>query len=202
MVLRARQWQRAPLFDTVASFCFVILVTLLFAILATLVLNGEMAVPANSDLLNEQRSVLGQSSSRIALGLPARRIPGNHWHSVRGIRGISSYFCRECDSHLSRDHQTASHTHDSHRSGGLLLSGWTDNDLVARTARWDHHQVDDVRVNHQRSGIMWLVVFRNALGRPCRTACAFENEWLYEDTYSHIRGCHDNARYHHCPGVL
>ena len=57
---RARQWQRAPLFDTAASFSFVILVTLLFAILATLVLHREMAVPANNDLLNEQEAFLSQ----------------------------------------------------------------------------------------------------------------------------------------------
>ena len=57
---RARQWQRAPLFDTAASFSLVILVTLLFAILATLVLNTEMAVPANNDLLNEQESFLSK----------------------------------------------------------------------------------------------------------------------------------------------
>ncbi len=43
---------------TSASFAFVILVTLLFAILAKLVLNREMAVPANNDLLNEQETFL------------------------------------------------------------------------------------------------------------------------------------------------
>jgi len=57
-VLRARQWRRAPLYDTAASFSFVILVTVLFAILATLVLHREMAVPANSDLLGEQELFL------------------------------------------------------------------------------------------------------------------------------------------------
>ena len=57
-ITRAKQWRRAPLFDTVASFAFVILVTLLFAILAKLVLNREMAVPANNDLLNEQETFL------------------------------------------------------------------------------------------------------------------------------------------------
>jgi len=59
-IARARQWQRAPLFDTVASFSLVIVVTLLFAVLATLVLNCEMAVPANNDLLNEQEAFLGE----------------------------------------------------------------------------------------------------------------------------------------------
>ena len=59
-IARGRQWRRAPLFDTVASFAFVILVTLLFAILATLVLHSEMAVPANNNLLNEQEAFLSQ----------------------------------------------------------------------------------------------------------------------------------------------
>ncbi len=59
-VLRAKQWQRAPLFDVVASFSVVILVTLLFAILATLVLNTQMAVPANNDLLSEQEAFLSR----------------------------------------------------------------------------------------------------------------------------------------------
>ena len=59
-IVRARQWQRAPLFDTAASFSLVIVVTLLFAALATLVLNSEMAVPANNDLLNEQETFLGR----------------------------------------------------------------------------------------------------------------------------------------------
>lgn len=55
---RARQWGRAPLFDTWASFAFVILVTLLFATLGTLVLNREQVVPANNDLLNEQEAFM------------------------------------------------------------------------------------------------------------------------------------------------
>ena len=59
-ITRAKQWQRAPLFDTVTSFAFVILVTLLFAVLAALVLHPEMAVPANNDLLNEQEAFLSQ----------------------------------------------------------------------------------------------------------------------------------------------
>lgn len=59
-IARAKEWRRAPLFDTVASFAFVILVTLLFAILATLVLHQEMAVPANNDLLNEQEVFLSK----------------------------------------------------------------------------------------------------------------------------------------------
>ena len=59
-IARAKQWRRAPLFDTAASFAFVILVTLLFAVLATLVLHSEMAVPANNDLLNEQEAFLSQ----------------------------------------------------------------------------------------------------------------------------------------------
>ncbi len=57
-IARARQWTRAPLFDTSVSFFFVILVTLLFGIMATLVLNSAHAVPANNDLLNEQEVFL------------------------------------------------------------------------------------------------------------------------------------------------
>ncbi len=55
---RARQWTRGPLFDTVLSFFFVILVTLLFAILGTLVLHSTHKVPANNDLLNQQEIFL------------------------------------------------------------------------------------------------------------------------------------------------
>jgi hypothetical protein len=55
---RAKQWLRAPLLDTTISFFFVILVTLLFAILGTLVLHREHQVPANDDLLNKQEFFL------------------------------------------------------------------------------------------------------------------------------------------------
>jgi len=57
-VRRGRVWQRAALLDTSISFFFVILVTSLFAILATLLLNEEQVVPANNDLLNEQERFL------------------------------------------------------------------------------------------------------------------------------------------------
>ena len=57
-IARAKQWQRAPFLDMAASFSLVILVTLLFAVLATLVLNSAMAVPANNDLLREQEVFL------------------------------------------------------------------------------------------------------------------------------------------------
>ena len=59
-ITRAKQWQRAPFFDTTASFATVILVTLLFAVLATLLLHDKMAVPANNDLLNEQETFLSE----------------------------------------------------------------------------------------------------------------------------------------------
>ena len=57
-IRRARIWQRAPFLDTAVSFTFVIIVTLLFAILGTLVLNTEQVAPANNDLLNEQETFL------------------------------------------------------------------------------------------------------------------------------------------------
>ncbi|MDA0833629.1 MAG: Nramp family divalent metal transporter [Planctomycetota bacterium] len=59
-IARGRQWERAPLYDTTASFFFVILVTLLFAVLAALVLHSDHAVPANNDLLNEQETFLSK----------------------------------------------------------------------------------------------------------------------------------------------
>ena len=55
---RAIQWSRAPLLDTSISFFFVILVTLLFGILGTRVLNSAAVIPANNDLLNEQEIFL------------------------------------------------------------------------------------------------------------------------------------------------
>ncbi|MFC1597728.1 Nramp family divalent metal transporter [Planctomycetota bacterium] len=57
-IRRARQWTRAPLFDTAVSFSLVILVTLLFGVLGTLVLHREAVVPANNDLLNQQEAFL------------------------------------------------------------------------------------------------------------------------------------------------
>ena len=57
---RARAWSRAPLWDTTISFVFVILVTLLFAILGKLVLHDHVPVfvPANNDLLTAQERFL------------------------------------------------------------------------------------------------------------------------------------------------
>ena len=57
---RAKQWARAPLFDTAISFFFVILVTLLFTILGRLVLHERSVVPANNNLLAEQEMFLTQ----------------------------------------------------------------------------------------------------------------------------------------------
>jgi len=55
---RGLQWTRAPFLDTVISFFFVILVTLLFGILGAIVLHPESVLPANNDLLNEQEAFL------------------------------------------------------------------------------------------------------------------------------------------------
>jgi hypothetical protein len=57
-VRTARQWTRAPLIDTALSFFFVILVTLLFAVLGNLVLNKSHAVPANDGFLIHQEQFL------------------------------------------------------------------------------------------------------------------------------------------------
>ena len=59
-IRRARQWTRGPLLDTSVSFFFVILVTLLFAILGTLVLHSQPVVPANDNLLDKQEMFLTQ----------------------------------------------------------------------------------------------------------------------------------------------
>ena len=64
-VRRARQWVRGPLLDTGVSFFFVVLVTLLFAVLGTLVLHPEHAVPANNDLLIEQETFLTQLHGQL-----------------------------------------------------------------------------------------------------------------------------------------
>ncbi len=55
---RARLWTRAPLLDAGISFFFVILVTLLFAILGTVVLHPERLIPDGSELLNLQERYL------------------------------------------------------------------------------------------------------------------------------------------------
>jgi len=54
----AKIWTRAPLRDIAVSFFFVILVTLLFAVLGALVLNTARAVPANNELLTLQERFL------------------------------------------------------------------------------------------------------------------------------------------------
>ncbi len=59
-VARGRIWTRAALIDICTSFFFVIVVTLLFAVLAALVLHSEQVVPANNDLLNEQERFLSR----------------------------------------------------------------------------------------------------------------------------------------------
>lgn len=55
---RARVWCRAPLLDATLSFFFVILVTLLFAILGTVVLHSAEVIPRNTDLLTQQERFL------------------------------------------------------------------------------------------------------------------------------------------------
>lgn len=54
----ARLWTRAPLIDAALSFFFVILVTLLFAVLGSLVLHSAQSVPANNELLIHQEQFL------------------------------------------------------------------------------------------------------------------------------------------------
>ncbi len=54
----ARVWTRAPLIDITLSFFFVILVTLLFATLGSLVLKTSQSVPANNELLTLQEEFL------------------------------------------------------------------------------------------------------------------------------------------------
>ena len=51
-------WTRAPLIDIALSFFFVILVTLLFAVLGSLVLHASHQVPARNELLNLQEQFL------------------------------------------------------------------------------------------------------------------------------------------------
>ena len=55
---RARIWTRAPLLDTTISFAFVILVTLMFAVLGSLVLNPNRSIPDGSEFLTVQESFL------------------------------------------------------------------------------------------------------------------------------------------------
>ena len=57
-VERARTWVRAPLLDTTLSFTFVILVTLMFAVLGALVLNPNQAIPDGSEFLTVQEAFL------------------------------------------------------------------------------------------------------------------------------------------------
>ena len=59
-IQRARIWTLAPLLDIIISFGFVILVTLLFALLGTLILHPEHAIPLGSDMLTVQESFLSK----------------------------------------------------------------------------------------------------------------------------------------------
>lgn len=55
---RARIWLRAPLLDTMLSFAFVVLVTLLFAILGAELLHPRHEIPENAQLLSVQERFL------------------------------------------------------------------------------------------------------------------------------------------------
>ena len=55
---RAKVWIRAPLWDTCVSFTAVILVTLMFAVLGSLVLNPHRTIPDNDVMLSQQESFL------------------------------------------------------------------------------------------------------------------------------------------------
>ena len=57
-VQRAIRWTRAPLVDALGSFACVILVTLLFAMLGSMVLYAQQAVPVENDLLGQQEKFL------------------------------------------------------------------------------------------------------------------------------------------------
>jgi len=54
----AKIWTRAPLIDITLSFFFVILITLLFAVLGSLLLHTGQTVPANNELLTLQEQFL------------------------------------------------------------------------------------------------------------------------------------------------
>lgn len=56
---RARRWLRAPLFDVVASFLCVLVMTSCFMILGAAVLNPQMQVPTDADLYSKQSQFLG-----------------------------------------------------------------------------------------------------------------------------------------------
>ncbi|REJ96430.1 MAG: hypothetical protein DWQ34_04125 [Planctomycetota bacterium] len=57
-VARARIWTRAAMLDTGISFASVIMVTLLFAVLGSLLLHPEHRIPDNETLLTEQETFL------------------------------------------------------------------------------------------------------------------------------------------------
>jgi Mn2+/Fe2+ NRAMP family transporter len=56
---RAQRWLRAPLFDVVASFTCVLVMTSCFMILGAAVLNPQMQVPTDADLYSKQSQFLG-----------------------------------------------------------------------------------------------------------------------------------------------
>jgi hypothetical protein len=57
-VRRARAWLRAPLFDVVASFVCVLVMTSCFMILGAAVLHPQMQVPTDADLYSKQSQFL------------------------------------------------------------------------------------------------------------------------------------------------
>jgi len=59
-IQRARIWTVAPLLDIIISFGFVILITILFAVLGTLILHPEHAIPSGSEMLTVQESFLSK----------------------------------------------------------------------------------------------------------------------------------------------
>lgn len=58
-VSRARRWLRAPLFDVIASFACVLVMTSCFMILGAAVLHPQMQVPTDADLYSKQSQFLG-----------------------------------------------------------------------------------------------------------------------------------------------
>jgi len=58
-VRRAQRWLRAPLFDVVASFLCVLVMTSSFMILGAAVLHPQMQVPTDADLYSKQSQFLG-----------------------------------------------------------------------------------------------------------------------------------------------
>ena len=176
VVERARVWTRAPLLDTTLSFTFVILVTLLFAVLGAMVLNPNRAIPDGSEFLTVQESFLTALHPQLKwlyrvgvfLAFIGTLYGAFEVYSRVISEGVRSLFPRFVDRPFFESLPNGDHF--------LLLSGRIAAGLAPqgdRRRRARPHHLH--RSGERRNRRLRTLVLRHDLGRPstgCRPHCA------------------------------